>query len=667
MHKRMIAMVAVALAAATVFADYTYYVRQNGGSDSNNGTSYETAFATFDKARKTAYAKKDETIKTIYIYPGEYHVAPKDADGKPYAQDQVIGIGCKNLRFIGVDDDGTGDVRTDADPTKVILDGDNVMRIITSYNTDYIHLRNLTFQNGLSKVGGNYYWPGKGGLIYLAGNNNVISNCVFKNGVADIGGGIYCSGAMYQPVYDCKFYDCVATNAECASGAVHLNSQGNCNQTYVRCDFVGCASENGEGVGDKGARGGALYCSTGASSTNGFVLVSCNFVSNSCVSGIGGAICGPVHLATNCTFVGNSAQEGSVNGMWVLGVSNRTNTYVDCTFVGNVGLARFGSDTIDIGHHVGGALVNYSSFPMEVRRCVFADNVSHGFCGVIGRRDNGAVRLQMCDTVVTNNHILGDVIDPIMENATKDLSTYSFSGVVRATDGSVVSNCVFSGNSSYGGAYVLSLGNRSKVSDSIFTDNVGKECPGKTGVTTVWGGVLTGDRYNLIRNCLICRNWRQAATGNGAAVFFSSLDNSSNRIENCTICDNLAKMDPGQYSVGPRLSGKGSVIVNSVCLGNKTEAGREVNLCLQEGAVQSNCYTTVATAAGYKDPKFRGRAKGDYRLRRTSPLRDAGQRLDWMTPDAKDLAGQGRVNGENPDIGCYEYWWYSTGMLLFVE
>ena len=155
--------------------------------------------------------------------------------------------------------------------------------------------------------------------------------------------------------------------------------------------------------------------------------------------------------------------------------------------------------------------------------------------------------------------------------------------------------------------------------------------------------------------------------GNGAAVFFDSKSNSSNRIENCTICDNIAKADPSQYSVGPRLNGKGSVIVNSVCLGNKTEAGKEVNLCLQEGAVQSNCYYMAETAKDYKDPKFRGRAKGDYRLRRTSPLRDAGQRLDWMTEGSLDLAGQGRVNGENPDIGCYEYWWYSTGMMLFFK
>ena len=98
-----------------------------------------------------------------------------------------------------------------------------------------------------------------------------------------------------------------------------------------------------------------------------------------------------------------------------------------------------------------------------------------------------------------------------------------------------------------------------------------------------------------------------------------------------------------------------------------TSNDKEWNLHLSNNAVQSNCYTTVATAADYKDPKFRDRASGDYRLKRTSPLRNAGQRLDWMTEGALDLAGQGRVNGENPDIGCYEYWWYSTGMMLFFK
>ena len=273
----------------------------------------------------------------------------------------------------------------------------------------------------------------------------------------------------------------------------------------------------------------------------------------------------------------------------------------------------------------------------------------------------------MSDTIVTNNVARDDVLRPIVEAKKAegvDLKLQDMACCVKTSSG-VISNCVFTGNSSFGLFYTLSVGSSTKVDHCLFDGNVGLSID-YTG--TMWGGVIGGGEYNTIRNCQVTRNRWEAPAGLCGTLFFSSGANG-NHVENCTICDNTAVPVSTQYGVGPYLTGKESCwIVNSVCLGNKyTSNDKEWNLHLGNNAVQSNCYTTVATAADYKDPKFRDRANGDYRLRRTSPLRDAGQKLDWMTEGSLDLAGQGRVNGENPDIGCYEYWWYSTGILLFVR
>ena len=54
------------------------------------------------------------------------------------------------------------------------------------------------------------------------------------------------------------------------------------------------------------------------------------------------------------------------------------------------------------------------------------------------------------------------------------------------------------------------------------------------------------------------------------------------------------------------------------------------------------------------DPKFRKGAGKKWRLKSTSPAIDAGKLLDWMSETSVDLDGKPRVNGEAPDMGCYE-------------
>ena len=53
------------------------------------------------------------------------------------------------------------------------------------------------------------------------------------------------------------------------------------------------------------------------------------------------------------------------------------------------------------------------------------------------------------------------------------------------------------------------------------------------------------------------------------------------------------------------------------------------------------------------DPQFRKPAKGDWRLKATSPAVNAGVWCDWMA-GATDFYGHPRVSTKLPDIGCAE-------------
>ena len=88
--------------------------------------------------------------------------------------------------------------------------------------------------------------------------------------------------------------------------------------------------------------------------------------------------------------------------------------------------------------------------------------------------------------------------------------------------------------------------------------------------------------------------------------------------------------------------------------------------------------TTNATTGGscvlFAEPGFRDAVGGDFHLLRTSPLVNAGDRLDY-TKDDVDFDGNGRITGFNtrkrtkclPDLGCYETPWGVPGMVLLVR
>lgn len=62
---------------------------------------------------------------------------------------------------------------------------------------------------------------------------------------------------------------------------------------------------------------------------------------------------------------------------------------------------------------------------------------------------------------------------------------------------------------------------------------------------------------------------------------------------------------------------------------------------------------TLSAKLAEKGPKFTDPENGDYTLKGSSPLKDAGVLCDWMA-EALDLAGNSRAKDGKVDLGCYE-------------
>ena len=188
----------------------------------------------------------------------------------------------------------------------------------------------------------------------------------------------------------------------------------------------------------------------------------------------------------------------------------------------------------------------------------------------------------------------------------------------------------------------------------------------------------------LVENCLVVSN----TSGEGAGVSISG-----GTIRNCTIAFNRGRKCTekaggsygGGYSGG--VSFAGGNLQNCVFYGNTSErtaaeftgypewsgSGTAVRKCGFADTVKTNA-TTGGSCVLFADPGFRDAVGGDFHLLRTSPLVNAGDRLNY-TKDSVDLDGNGRITGFStrkrtkclPDLGCYESPWGVPGLLLWVR
>lgn len=162
-------------------------------------------------------------------------------------------------------------------------------------------------------------------------------------------------------------------------------------------------------------------------------------------------------------------------------------------------------------------------------------------------------------------------------------------------------------------------------------------------------------------------NVRNALVVGCTAIRSAPVYISSGYLENATIvCNtNNTTVDGREYAAGLLVGG--GTARNLILSQNwSVKAGAVSNLT---GSVT---YTLtddreVLAGVGNKtgDPKFRKGAGKKWRLKSTSPAINAGKLLDWMTETSVDLDGKPRVNGEAPDMGCYEG--SLSGLAIFVR
>jgi len=395
-----------------------------------------------------------------------------------------------------------------------------------------------------------------------------------------------------------------------------------------------------EGITFKNAyyagNGGAIsYSSSSVSQTT--MIRNCDFID--CTAKYGGAIYagqnsyssfGPREnygIISGCTFlrcgvatVGSEGGGGAIFGaLWV----------EDSVFD-----ACFCSDTTKNQYHAAIDVTRYTT----VSNCVFR-NHSQTKRGLVGASEINAQTQQsgcarLLDCIIANN--TAAVQDDVL-----------FHRKV------ILDRCVISNNASTVtwnkvGLYRLDGDNGfSKVTSCLFIDN---QYP-----------FNMDNNLPPLLNCTFVRNV-------GGLACDSAQSPRLPAVTNCVFWGNVAKTDwpfdavykgvPGLYW-HPSTQLAGQIQLANVVVENGA-ANSDVAAVLATDASGASTRLTALTAQ--KGPGFKDAAKGDWTLKRSSVMIDAGVKADWMN-SASDLAGhkrclkRGLVSDDAlPDIGCYEFY-----------
>ena len=198
----------------------------------------------------------------------------------------------------------------------------------------------------------------------------------------------------------------------------------------------------------------------------------------------------------------------------------------------------------------------------------------------------------------------------------------------------IVSNCFTTGYSSG-----TSLGAAVSMTGGSMRNSLVTACDGSWAPVVYVGGTAKMD------NCTIAGNTTYketpAAAGNplyhAAGLFVSTDTNSTTtaQVRNCILAENIDKKY-GESNLYWRASSRAKVLTTLVAVPNS--------------AVGTDAAGNVTEpSAGFRKSTSR-----DYTLKGSSPARDGGAWLDWMTDASLDLAHRPRRFGHNVDMGCYE-------------
>lgn len=214
--------------------------------------------------------------------------------------------------------------------------------------------------------------------------------------------------------------------------------------------------------------------------------------------------------------------------------------------------------------------------------------------------------------------------------------------------GGVISNCVVHGcqNNKWGnngGAIVMNSAG-ALVTHCVFSNNL-CAASGNGPSQQYGGGMAIYLKNGKVRNSLFIRNGNDANSPNRGGVIYMD----GGEVDNCTITRNRHTNGAGIYAGG-------GTVRNTIIFGNSCSSSYEGHGEVYNGNAGcfANCRTPIAineSCPATPTPFV------NFDLENYGPglaCVDKGTVLDWMTEGMTDLAGIARVQGEGPDIGCYE-------------
>ena len=215
----------------------------------------------------------------------------------------------------------------------------------------------------------------------------------------------------------------------------------------------------------------------------------------------------------------------------------------------------------------------------------------------------------------------------------------------------------------------------------IYENAIVSNCVIRSGQYTSGSGVGAHMRAGLVTHCVISNNYTSGGgyggsvylTGSGAtlrnslvvgAIHTATSTSSPCRgtiyavagavVENCTIMGNTATLGAGIYTTGA------AIVRNNIVRGNTAKADSSGHAdwydATDTGIYSNNCMEVAhGENAETRDPAFIYESgRNTYTFGAGSPCANTGAAQPWMTATATDFFGNPRLQGEAPDIGCFE-------------
>ena len=636
-------LVAAALFAFPSASDAATYYVSPSGNDSNDGLSWETAFATPNKGFSTINSEANRG-STLIIDSGKYALASA--------------IGCTG----GSSEANRSIVKSrTGNPNDVIFDAQGTHEGLRL--ASYITVSGITVSNGVNTVNGTKCPAAGIRFANTSGSEDyeiIVSNCVVTCCTNVFPDGMH--GAAVDIIGHNLLVDSVVRN----NSSLHANGAGVIivNRTDVkgppkmlRCRIEGNSSAKA---------GGGVYISannnadTGKSGGRTMVEIEdCEIIGNTSVN-IGAGVYMPgYHEAkmTRCRIANNKVVTSGVNGGG-LRFEKGSVAMVDCVVEGNEAGAGAGVDIVPTAKSPDSAIAT-----LVCTKTIFRGNEANAAGGAVRIYQYGRAFFDDCKfegnktTETTASEQTGGGGVWLSHQGSDASMPYGYCSV---------SNCVFGGNVS--GTRAGGLGGTwntnfcGVVVNTIFTNNQSRLQGG--------GLCIRESKANpnpaIIRNCLFAFNETTydgtQSDSNGGGVLLVTRSNLV--MENCTIVSNNIRNTGSSYNSGGIHQRWGGTLKNCIVAfntkcgqpedtsywNNDSTAANYINCC-SDRSITKFTATNGCIAA---DPKFVDAAHGDFALQMSSPCVDKGANDGWMTT-AKDLVGHKRIIGDFVDIGCYEY------------